>query len=79
MVVAGVVVIVALVIFAVDVIVVLFGMPVVAVINERVVLGLVAVHIDDIDPGEPVNINLFDAFECNQETPQSLWLKDCAL
>jgi hypothetical protein len=51
----------------------------VVVVAVVVAIAAVVVHtVDDIDPGEPVNISLFVAFEVNQETPHSFWLKDCA-
>ena len=55
------------------------GTVVVIFVTVVLVLWTVAVHpVDDIDPGEPVNIPLFVAFEVNQETPHSFCLKDCA-
>ena len=38
-----------------------------------VVVAAAVVHtVDDIDPEEPVNMLFFFAFECTQETPQSV-------
>jgi len=44
-----------------------------------VVVAAVVVHtVDDIDPGERINMSPFFAFECTQETPQSICSKDVA-
>ena len=43
------------------------------IVLEVVVVAVVVVHtVDDIDPGEPENMPSFFAFECTQETPQSI-------
>ena len=71
----GIILVVEVIVATVD----FLGTVVVIFVTVVLVLWTVAVHIeDDIDPGEPVNISLFVAFEVNQETPHSFWLKDCA-
>merc|ERR1719174_726025 len=45
----------------------------VVVVAAVVAIAAAVVHaVDDIDPGEPVNMPSFFAFECSQETPQSI-------
>ena len=44
-----------------------------AMLFEVVVVTTAVVHtVDDIDPEDPENILSFFAFECTQETPQSI-------
>ena len=43
-----------------------------------VVVAVAVQTVDDIDPGEPVNMLPCVALEFNQETPQSVWSKDVA-
>ena len=51
----------------------------VVAIAAVVVFAAAVVHtVDDIDPGEPVNMPSFFAFEFTQKTPQSICSKDVA-
>ena len=51
----------------------------VLVVAAVVAIAAVVVHtVFDIDPGERVNMSRFFAFECTQETPQSICSKDVA-
>ena len=59
--------------------VVLVGVAVVVAIVSLLVEGVeVEQIVFEIDPGESLNMSVFDAFEWTQANPQSCWLKDVA-
>ena len=80
----GMVVVIVVVVIVVDVVgmVVVTALPVTVVDGMDfviVVVAMRAVHtVDDIDPEEPMNMSREVAFECTQEAPQSVCLKDLA-
>ena len=54
-------------------------MTVVLAIAPGLVTAVGTLHtVFAIDPDEALNIARFDAFECTQVAPQSVWLKDVA-
>ena len=84
-VVAVVVMVTVVAVAAMVVVVITFGDVVVATVVAVVMVFLVVVSaavvvhtVDDIDPGEPVNMPSFVAFDSVHETPQSVWVKDSA-
>ena len=73
LVVVAAVVVIAAVLVVVDAVVADVMVLSVVVVAAVVAIAAVLVHaVGDIDPGEPVNMLSFFAFECTQETPQSI-------
>ena len=62
----------------VEAVLVVVAVTVLVEIGKVVVLAVAPHTIDDIDPGDPVNILVFIAFEFTQKAPQSVWRKETA-